>query len=796
MSKTTEFIYCKLEDTPKFFDIDKLKANDPDQKELYKKAKKADMDTIFTYEQIIDEIKRYNYARFVPKGYIFIDFDDPEEAEKMREIILRSKLRCLILETTKGYHFLFKIPNFYKVQITGATNWFGYKFDTKGVIDKEKAVQIIRVCGMERKEYCSWDFTETVRPDKLEKLDILPYWLWGKKEDKDLHKGGKPGESEYHLDDTPFTQLMKMTEGGRHEHIFNKCRYFACSNGFEYEEFKNLITAIHDQYLVKIGSEMPDSDLFGDTETKWEEDIEKLENNGWAFDEKERKWKKAKFKKEEKIDERRSAEWLYEQFDFYVTKPNVIGIYNELLYREKGGDYEYKKDLPKIRKKLREHSAQNFKKKFFEEVEGQLMQMCAENEKLIKRNHQYVLVKNKVLSCINADSYDFSWLGTRAPTDVVFRWTWQSEQWVEEHKEDLGGLITKFIKELSRNSKGIPQPEVEQWLYVIAGASMIPGNTLEKIVILSGGGQNGKSIFTSLIRLCLGEDMFNTAKIFDSSPLDKFWGEDLDKGICCIVDDLPPHYNQDTFSYLKGAITKSDTVVINEKFKPKRIFDELPQIIVCTNHEFKLHDTSEGMKRRIKILPTEFYIDKSVKDGNLQHKLVLNTTDSAKIAEYKMSESATNKSGVKVMKMHTKEKGVLDSLNGGSLAWFANKCRYEYFKALEKDFDIGDSNDMENLLGYTFKNNFEIKCEKFIQYYLDSKCGTDSSRDLSKANIHFIKLYPIYELYCEAEEIEKMSIGQFRIYCSKAITNLGYKTIQKKNENNLGYTYVLFAEEV
>ena len=40
MSKTTEFIYCKLEDTPKFFDIDKLKANDPDQKELYKKAKK------------------------------------------------------------------------------------------------------------------------------------------------------------------------------------------------------------------------------------------------------------------------------------------------------------------------------------------------------------------------------------------------------------------------------------------------------------------------------------------------------------------------------------------------------------------------------------------------------------------------------------------------------------------------------------------------------------------------------------------------------------------------------------
>src|SRR5699024_10739879 len=136
--------------------------------------------------------------------------------------------------------------------MTGATNWFGYKFDTKG----PGSVQIIRVCGMERTERASWEISEIISPGSLntDTLDVLPYWLWGKFSYKDLHKGGKPGESEYHLDDTPFTQLMKMREGGRHNHIVERCSYFALSNGFEIDEFKSLITAIHDQYLVKLGT--------------------------------------------------------------------------------------------------------------------------------------------------------------------------------------------------------------------------------------------------------------------------------------------------------------------------------------------------------------------------------------------------------------------------------------------------------------------------------------------------------------------------------------------------------------
>ena len=414
------FEFCELPSTPTDFDITKFKAGDPSQIKLYKDSKAPRCRKKLTYEETKDKSK--NYARFVPDDCIFIDFDNPTEAEEMYDIITHSGVRCLILETIKGYHFLFKVPEFYKKAMTGATNWFGYKFDTKG----PGSVQIIRVCGMTRKEICSWDTEELVTSDAIDtdKLDILPYWLWGKLKDSDLHKEGKPGESVYTLKDTPFTQLMVMGEGSRHDHIFSKCGMFALSNGFEIDEFKNIITVIHDQYLIKHGTPMSDSDLFGDLKDRWEDYRATLESNHWTYDEKNRKWKKVLAKAKEKTDERRAAEYLFEKYDFYGNHRKADGTFDDLLYRELEGPYEYNRDVTIFRETLKEYSDQNFKNDFFKEVEVQLMQMCATNNKIIARNDKYIIVKNKVLSCISPDAYDFTWIGTKPPTDVVLPWCW------------------------------------------------------------------------------------------------------------------------------------------------------------------------------------------------------------------------------------------------------------------------------------------------------------------------------------------------------------------------------------
>lgn len=781
MSKFIEFEFCELPDTPSGFDEIKFKAGDPEQIKLYKDSKVPRRKKKLTYTEVTSEDKIRNYARVVPEGCMFIDFDNPDEAEEMYDIITHSGLRCLILETTKGYHFLFRVPEFYKKEMTGATNWFGFKFDTKG----PGAVQIIRVCGMTRDERCSWEISELVEPASIdiELLDVLPYWLWGKLKDTDLHKKGEPGESKYTLKDTPFTQLMIMKEGGRHNHIVEKCSMFGLSNGFEIDEFKSLITAIHDQYLVKLGTPMPDSDLFGDLEDRWEGYRATLESSGWTYEEKERKWKKVKEKKSDKIDERRAAEYLFKKYDFYGNNRKLDGTFEGLLYKEIGGPYEYNRDITVFREALKEHSDQNFKNEFFKEVEVQLMQMCATNNKVITRNDKYIIVKNKVLSCISPDAYDFSWIGTRPPTDVVLPWNWYSEDWVKEHEEDLGKHITWFIKQLARDTSGKTQPEVEQWLWVIAGASMVPANMLQKIVILSGGGQNGKSLYTSLIRLCLGADMFNESKIFDSSPHDGFWGEGLDKGILCVIDDLNRVYNRDAFSYIKGAITGTDSVTINEKFKAKKQLDILPQIIACTNFEFELYDKSEGMKRRVKILPTEYHIDDSVKDGDLQHKLVLNTMDPVKVAEYKMSEDAFNHKGVKVMNMYTGEKGVLDSLKDGSLAWFANKARYMYMKWIMKELIIEDSEGMKERMDIVFSGGFDAECVEFLEWYIKER----------KESIWTKELYIEYQDWHTemATGDTMMNERAFARNLTKAINAMldkGYKVKMKKTRNDKGMT--------
>ena len=781
MSKYIEFEFCELPDTPREFDRAKFDAGDPVQIKLYKDNKVPRRKKKLTYDDIMDEDKLPNYARVVPEGCMFIDFDNPTEAEEMYDIITHSGLRCLILETTKGYHFLFRVPEFYKKEMTGATNWFGYKFDTKG----PGAVQIIRVCGMTRDERCSWEISELVSPEVIdvERLDVLPYWLWGKLKDTDLHKKGKPGESEYTLTDTPFTQLMTMKEGGRHNHIVEKCSMFGLSNGFEIDEFKSLITAIHDQYLIKLGDPMPDSDLFGDLEDRWEGYRATLESSGWSYDEKDRKWKKAKSKKDDKLDERRAAEWLFTQYDFYGNNKKIDGTFDGLLYKEIGGPYEYSRDITVFRETLKEHSDQNFKDTFFKEVEVQLMQMCASHNKIIARNDKYIIVKNKVLSCITPDAYEFGWIGTRPPTDVVLPWNWYPESWVAEHEEDLGGLITNFIKQLSRNSRGIPQKEVEDWLWILAGASMIPANQLQKIAILSGGGQNGKSLFTSLIRLCLGEYMFNESKIFDSSPHDGFWGEGLDKGILCVIDDLNRVYSRDAFSYIKGAITGTDSVVINEKFKAKKRLDILPQIIACTNFEFELYDKSEGMKRRVLILPTEYHIDDSIKDTDLQHKLVLNTMDKVKVAEYKMSEDSFNHKGVKVMNMYTGEKGVLDSLDNGSLAWFANKARYMYLHWILGELKVESSEGMKERMEGVFSGGFEAELTEFLDWYITER----------KESIWTKELYGEYvdwhnEMATGDTLMNERAFARNLTKAINAMLDKGYKVKLKKTRNEKGMT--------
>lgn len=787
-----DYKFCKVADTPDAFDIEKFKSGDIEQVKLYKNSKTVYRKTPVKYEDILKEDSP-NFAREVPEDCMFLDYDDPYEAEEMYKIITRAKSQCLILKTQHGYQFLFRKPDFYEKEMTSATNWFGYKFDTKGwTKGKSPPVQIIKVCGMLRKEVASWDLdTPITTLDKIdiEELDVLPYWLWGKLNDKELHKEGKTGDRtkddavEYTLTDNPFTQLMKMCEGGRHNHIVERCSYFALSNGFEIEEFKDLITAIHDQYLVKIGSPMPDSDLFGDLPERWSDYEETLTSSGWNYNKKERKWKKVKSKKSEKISKQEACEWLYDKYDFYVMgNTHDTGEGGQLCYIL--SDLRISFDLNIMWEELRNtFYKQPFDTPFYKEVKEQLIQRCNGDKKYFHRSSKYYVCKNGIAFCKSDVIFDFDHFKEKksTPTDLIYDWNVHDRYWVDEHAEDLGGQITKFIQDLSRDSSGTPQPEVEQWLYVITGASLTYANSLGKIVILSGGGQNGKSLYLAINKMLLGQNFYNESNIFGSSPTQKNWGENLDKGICCIVDELPQNYNKEAFSYIKGGVSRTGEVEINPKYGKKKSLEVLPQIICATNFKFELFDKTKGMKRRVVILPCCYQVSDEEKDNLLLYRIVMNLDKSKEsnkqIMEYCMNEETPNagivieESGIRI-----REQCVLDSLENGSLCWFANKCRYMYLDYKSGEISLSNSEEMESLFDQTFGDDRKSQCKQLINSHIVNKCGIAPDRDLSLANCFISDLFAEHKQNCKTDGTEEMKEKSFNTICGKALKEMGYAT--------------------
>ena len=189
------------------------------------------------------------------------------------------------------------------------------------------------------------------------------------------------------------------------------------------------------------------------------------------------------------------------------------------------------------------------------------------------------------------------------------------------------------------------------------------------------------------------------------------------------------------------------------------------------------------MKRSVKILHTEFHIDDSVKDTDLQYKLVLNTMDPVKVAEYKMSEDSFNHRGVKVMNMYTGEKGVLDSLANGSLAWFANKARYMYIKWIMKELVIEDSEGMKERMDVVFSGGFDAECTEFLEWYIKER----------EESIWTKELYAEYQDWHNemATGDTMMNERAFARNLTKAINNMldkGYKVKMKKARNEKGMT--------
>ena len=144
------------------------------------------------------------------------------------------------------------------------------------------------------------------------------------------------------------------------------------------------------------------------------------------------------------------------------------------------------------------------------------------------------------------------------------------------------------------------------------------------------------------------------------------------------------------------------------------------------------------------------------------------------------------------MNMHTDEKGVLDSLKDGSLAWFANKCRYDYLDWALGLLKLDDSEGMKERLEGTFAGGFDAELEDFLEWYITER----------KESIWTKELYLEYQDWHNEMATGEMMMKEkaFSMKLGKTIDKLkdkGYKISMKKtlNEKRMSLNKLFIGDE-
>ncbi len=93
--------------------------------------------------------KTYNeFVGILADNTILVDVDNEHEGELLKSILVELDIKCPILRTTRGYHFLFKHNNMYKKIMTAIKTPIGITIDIK--FGARNGVQSLKLNGIER----------------------------------------------------------------------------------------------------------------------------------------------------------------------------------------------------------------------------------------------------------------------------------------------------------------------------------------------------------------------------------------------------------------------------------------------------------------------------------------------------------------------------------------------------------------------------------------------------------------------------------------------------------------------
>ncbi len=177
----------------------------------------------------------------------------------------------------------------------------------------------------------------------------------------------------------------------------------------------------------------------------------------------------------------------------------------------------------------------------------------------------------------------------------------------------------KFLAYLDSIFQNAPDGEqLIKLLQEAVGLSLTKITYFQKMFFLLGEGGNGKNVFAEILSTLIGEHQVSYLPLSDLNA--KFALANLDNKLVNIDSDAGIHSLQKTQSKFK-AVVGGDKISVDKKFE--RYFTLFPhcKLWVLTNHMPKVDNDSNGLYRRITIIPFNRIFEEHEQDKNLVHSL-------------------------------------------------------------------------------------------------------------------------------------------------------------------------------
>ena len=186
--------------------------------------------------------------------------------------------------------------------------------------------------------------------------------------------------------------------------------------------------------------------------------------------------------------------------------------------------------------------------------------------------------------------------------------------------DDQPSAFNKFLDEILCDADGNTRPDasaLRQLIWEMLGYCLVTHAKFEQCFILCGAGANGKSVLGAIAKAMVGRH--HTASVQPNQMGSVFQRSNLEGKLLNLVTEL--NQNAELEDGMLKAVISGEMMSVEKKHQDVREIEPFAKHIILTNHMPRIRDYSDGLLRRVSVIPLERQFMGADADPHLLDKL-------------------------------------------------------------------------------------------------------------------------------------------------------------------------------